>query len=95
MSYEYGVKNDGDPVDGWATDPKIVIVAVGAHDCSRLIQALRHGNSEQYGLGERIARAMNRKPLGRRVTELLKRHGGEDLTWASDNEPSGGASDAV
>lgn len=79
MSYEWAVKGGGNE-DSWASDPKIVLVAVGSHDCSRLIQALRHGNSEQFALGKKIANSMNRSPLGRRVTELLKRHGGEDLT---------------
>lgn len=87
MTYKFGVKNDnGTPNgDGWFTDPTIVIVVTGAHDCSRLIQALRCGNSEQADLGRRIAASMNRQPLGRRVTELLKRHGGEDLTWCEDS----------
>jgi hypothetical protein len=83
VSYEFGVKNDDgtEAGDGWHSDPKIVLVVTGSHDCSRLIQALRHGNSEQAYLGAHIAASMNRKPLGRRVTELLKSHGGEDLTW--------------
>lgn len=78
MTYKFGVKNDnGTPNgDGWFTDPTIVIVVTGAHDCSRLIQALRCGNSEQADLGRRIAASM---------TELLKRHGGEDLTWCEDS----------
>ena len=84
MSYHYGVQNAGDEKD-WFDGPEIVIVAKGAHDCSRLIQAMRHGNSQQADLGAAIARSMNRKPLGRRVTELLKRHGGEDLTELNES----------
>ena len=79
MSYLWATKG-GDDESEWFDGPEIVIVARGSHDCSRLIQALRSGNSEQAELGTTVARSLNRSPLGRRVTTLLKRHGGEDLT---------------
>lgn len=79
MSYEFGVKAPLD-ADEWFDGPEILVLARGSHDCSRLVQALRHGNSEQYALGEQIARSLNRYPLGQRVTQLLRLHGGEDLT---------------
>lgn len=79
MAYKWATKSTGTD-DDWFEGNTVVVVATGSHDCSRLIQALRSGNSEQSRLGEQIARSLNRRPLGRRVAELLKRHGGEDLT---------------
>ena len=79
MSYLWATKG-GDDESEWFDGPEVVIVAKGSHDCSRLVQAMRSGNSEQARLGEQIAKSLNRSPLGRRVTTLLKRHGGEDLT---------------
>jgi hypothetical protein len=79
MTYQYATAAFG-PEDEWFDGPTVVVVARGSHDCSRLIQALAHGNSEQHDLSRRIAASLNRTPLGRRVTTLLKRHGGEDLT---------------
>ena len=82
MSYQWATAANG-PEEEWFDGPTVVIVARGSHDCSRLIQAMRSGNSEQADLGVKIAASLNRSPLGRRVTTLLKRHGGEDLTGAS------------
>lgn len=97
MAYEWAVKNDDPENPGddsaWFDGPKIVLVVTGAHDCSRLIQTLDHGVTEQSRVARKIAASMNRKPLGRRVTELLKRHGGTDLTRCGTTNPEPKAGD--
>lgn len=84
MSYEYGTASNGLPPgaplrDDWLHDPVVVVVAAGAHDVSRLVQALRQGTCEQAQLGLRIADSLGRDTVGRKALKLLHAHGGEDL----------------
>lgn len=86
MAYEWATKTTDSGVGIHWDDPVVVLVVTGTHDVSRIVQCLRHGNSEQAALGTKIAKSLQRNTTGQRALELLRRHGGEDLTALEPDE---------
>lgn len=77
----YGIRSYDTP-EG---DPVVVMVVKGAHDVSRIVQALTHGNCEQAKEGFRLVARLKRHNKGRMALALLKAHGGEDFTDPDDD----------
>lgn len=80
MSYDFEISWKSPP-EGFQAAPIVTVTAAGVHDVGRLLNALAHGNSEQYSLAERIARKLrrSRRPGGRYTLDYLENHGGPRL----------------
>ena len=79
MTYSFTTKTVPDGQHGDEM-PRLVLTVEGTHDISRMVGLLNRGNCEQGDLGRRVVRSLQRHEGGRASLELLKRHGGPDLT---------------
>lgn len=69
-----------DEAGDFGPEPIVTLTVSGTHDVSRLVHLLRRGTIEQGVAGNRLARQLRKTDGGRAALELLKQHGGPDLT---------------
>lgn len=63
-------------------DPVVVLVVTGEHDVSRFASLMNGGlpTVEQFAVGDKILRQVQRHNGGQAALRLLKAHGGADFT---------------
>jgi hypothetical protein len=70
-------------------EPVVVLVVIGTHDVSRLVNLLvgkmaGHPVCEQISVGQRVLRQVRRHNGGRAALQLLAAHGGPQLLYEPD-----------
>lgn len=66
-------------------EPTVVIVVTGTHEVSRLVNLFRGmALVEHVSAGDKLVKQLRRTTGGKAALDLLKRHGGPDLTQGGE-----------